>query len=271
MAKEPKAEVAASSLFSREDEETMRGITFKIMSAGFVPASVLQQEFGDSLTTKALAILHKTWRVLVESREPWEGQEVNGFKMAERRFSQAEIKKMPAQLAFLPEWFKQTQNKYSDYKQITVRCRWTTPVLGALPGKTDDEAKDALLKFERSYLGHVIIQRYGTRAMFGRALELSNRSRYAAERFGFSTIEVENAKISTDHVRGMVDDRGNGLGTIRSECMAAGTEFVLRALIPTTYLSPHDFLAVLKIGGEFVGLSPGRSAGYGNFEILGVE
>jgi hypothetical protein len=45
----------------------------------------------------------------------------------------------------------------------------------------------------------------------------------------------------------------------------------LRALIPTTYLSPHDFLAVLKIGGEFVGLSPGRSAGYGNFEILGVE
>jgi hypothetical protein len=271
MAKESKAEVAASALFSKEDEEVMRGVMFQVMQRGFVPGAVLQQEFGDSLTTKALAILHKTWRVLVESREPWEGQEVNGFKMAERRFSQAEIKKMPAQLAFLPELFKQTQNKYSDYKQITVRCRWTNPVLGALPGKTDDEAKDALLKFERNWLGHVVIQRYGVRAMFSRALELTNRSGYAADRFGFCTITVQDAKIVNDHVRGMVDDRGNGLGTIRSECMVAGTEFILRANIPTTYISPNDFLAVLKVAGEFVGLSPGRSAGYGDFEILGVE
>jgi hypothetical protein len=265
-------EVGASSLFSAKDQEVMQGVMMKVIASGFVPASVLRAEFGDSETTKALAILHKTYRALVECREPWEGQEVLGLKLAERRFSQAEIKKMPAALAFLPELFKAVQNKYGEYQRIVVRCRWTTPVLGALPRMTDEKTPEKILAFERNWTKKdIVIQRYGLRAMLKRALELTNRSGYAAERFGFETITVRDPKITTDHIRGMIDDRGNGLGTIRSECLAAGTEFVIGALVPTTYLAPSDYLSVLKIAGAMVGLSPGRSAGYGDFEIVGVE
>jgi hypothetical protein len=257
-----------NSMFSEQDSKTMQGIMLKIMSEGFVPKAKLIEEFGDSATTKAVAILHKSYRALVESREPWEGKEVNGFKMAERRFSQPEIKKLPPALAFLPELFKQQNNKYGDYKPLAVRCRWTTPVLGGLPCKTEDG--EQINCFEKNWTGKdIVIQRFGLRAMLRRALELSNRSGYACDRFGFETITVRDPKI-THNVRG-ITDRDKGLGTCKSECLAAGTEFVIRATIPTTYISPNDYVAVLKLAGQMVGLSPGRSAGYGDYEVLGVE
>ena len=264
-----KQETAISSLFSEEDANVLQGIMMKVTAEGFVPKAKFIEQFGDTATTKALAILHKTWRVLVENREAYEGKEVNGFKMAERRFSQAEIKKLPPALAFLPELFKQQNNKYGDYKLIAVRCRWTTPVLGGLPSKT--ESGDQVNIFEKNWTGKdIIIQRYGLRAMMRRALELSNRSGYACERFGFETVTVRDPKI-TENIRGMIGPRGEGLGLCRSECLAAGTEFIIRAQIPTTYISPNDYIAVLKLAGQMVGLSPGRSAGYGDFEVLGVE
>lgn len=261
----------ASALYTKEDEEVMRGIMFLVLGGGFIPKSKIIEKFGDTATTKALAILHKSYRVLVESREPYEGQEVNGLKLAERKFSQPEIKKLPPALAFLPELFKQNANKYAEYKWISVQCRWTTPVLGALPRMTDTDPPDDILAFERNWTGKdIIIQRYGIRKMFSVALGLNDKSPYAADRFGFETITVIDPKITTDHIRGIVNDRGEGLGTIRSECLAAGTEFILRAKIPTTYLSPADFVSILKEAGILVGLSPGRSSGYGNFEVEGV-
>ena len=270
-----------SDLFSDEDARVMQGLMNKVLAEGFVPKAKLVEEFGDTATTKALAHLHKLHRALVESREAWEGSEVNGFKLAERRFSQPEIKKLPPALAFLPELFKSRANKYGDFKSITVRCRYITDVLGAIPIKTEptkfsDDGKaldggEAVCAFERYWnKTDVIIQRFGIRAMFGKALELFGRSRYAADRFGFETIVLHNPKLSYK-VRGVTDDMGKGLGTIKSECVSAGTEFILRAMVPTTYLSPNDYLAVLRIGGSMVGLSPGRSAGYGNFEVLSVE
>lgn len=263
--------VKASSLYTPEDEAVMKGIMFKVLAQGFVPRSALVEEFGDSQATKALAILHKSYRVLVESREPWEGQEVKGVKMAERKFSQPEIKKLPPELAFLPELFKASQVRYTDYVRIVAKCRWLVPVLGALPRQTNEKTPDAILAFERNWTGKdVIIQRYGIRKMFGEALAKCNKSSYAAERFGFETITVRDPKISTDHLRGMVSERGEGLGTIGSECLAAGTEFELIAHVPTSFMTPNDYVHVLKFAGAVIGLSPGRSAGYGDFEVLGI-
>jgi len=265
--------VPLSSLFSSEDEQTMRNIMMKITAEGFVPRATLYEQFGDGQATKALAILHKSQRVIVESLEPWGNKKdkVLGFKLSTEGMSIARAKKLPPALAWLPELFKQQKKTYSEYQRIALRCRYLTPILGALPTMTDDETPQPILAFERNWAGEVIVQRFGVRAMLKQGLRLTNRSEYAAAYFGFETVVLSNVKMLPDKIRGGQNERGEAIGTTRSECAALGHEFIIAIRVPLTYITPNDFVELMRVCGSMVGLSPGRSAGYGDFEVLAVE
>lgn len=259
------------SPYAEQDKKLFQEFMYFIQANGFVPRAQLIKEFGDKNTTKCLAVLHKTWRVLVESREPYDGQDMLGLKIAERRFSKAEVNRMPYELSFLPEMIKQTKSSYGEYKELAIRCRWTAPILGSLPRLSDEKIPETLMAFERTPLGDVLIQRHGIRAMFARGLKLCNYSSYAVEHFGFESIVLHHVKVKNNHIRGQQNERGDAVGTIRSECIDAGVEFVLRILFPATFMSPNDVVRIVRTAGRMVGLSPGRSAGYGDFEIVKIE
>jgi hypothetical protein len=274
--KKPEQEIA--NFLSAEDVTVIEAIVAKVTAQGFVPHADLLHEFGDRQTTRALALLHKTYRFLVESREPWDGKEVSGFKRAEGRFSQAQLKKIPPQLSFIVQLATSKNNKYSEFKFIMVKCRWTSRVLGGIPTTTpllhvDGKATggEQINAFERDWLGNVIAaQRFNVRKMMEQAFLLCNREGYAAFRLGYASVILDkNAIKIEEHVRGVTKDR-QGLGTCKSESIPPGTEFVLRFSVPTSYISPADLMRVLKVAGEMIGLSPGRSAGYGDFEVVEV-
>ena len=93
----------------------------------------------------------------------------------------------------------------------------------------------------------------------------------AARRIGWSIIRIPSPTIKiVEH--GIVEQgRPGGKGLRRSECIADGVEFTIRANVPTSVLAVDEFLRMLRVGGQFVGLSPGRSAGFGDFEVLEAE
>ena len=124
--------------------------------------------------------------------------------------------------------------------------------------------------FERDREGRIKILRYHQRAMIGPALQMIGKELALARRIAFKTITLEvNGNLSK--VERPVNDHGQGKGFCRSEKLADGTEFTIEAMIPTSILSVAEYLSALKLAGETVGLSPGRSAGFGDFEIIEAE
>lgn len=263
-------DIPASALYSPEDSATMKGVMLTVMAEGFVPRAALYTKFGDEPATKAIAILHKAYRVLVECDEKWEGSTVKGFKLANKGLAVAEIKKLPAELAFLPELMKTQKKVYGEYRRVSLKCRFLVDVLGALPTKS--EKGESVLAFKRDWTKKdIIIQRFGPRAMLRRGLRFTNRSEYSADYFGFENIVIRDPKMCEDEIRGGQNEKGESIGLTRSECLSAGTEFIITAMVPMTFINATEYVDLIRICGQVVGLSPGRSAGYGNFEVLSVE
>jgi len=92
----------------------------------------------------------------------------------------------------------------------------------------------------------------------------------AARRIGFRTIKIHaNGNLSL--VTRPVNDHGQGKGMCTSEKLADGAEFTIVADVPTSVLSIAEFLEALRLAGQTIGLSPGRSAGFGDFEVLSAD
>lgn len=248
----------------------LRRMAEKVCAQGFVPSDALQEEFGSEDFTCGIAILYRTYRVFREVRRPWTNDtEVKGYEWADRRFSKAEQTKIPPTLGFLVELSKKVSVHYGEYELIAVRCRYTTPPLGGQPMKDPDGDFNG---FERDYLGNLLILAYGLRAMSSVALPMIGKEAATARRIGFSAIRFANPKtfFCLRPVPIDAQKREHGKGMNRFEALAGGTEFVIRATVPCSVLPPGDYLRMLKVAGEFVRLSPGRSAGCGEFEVLGL-
>jgi hypothetical protein len=137
-----------------------------------------------------------------------------------------------------------------------------------VPVKDSDGAP--INSFERDTSGNIQILRYNQRAMIAPALAMIGKEQALARRIGFSTISI-HANGNLSKVERPVNDHGQGKGMCRSERLPDGTEFTISAMVPTSILSPAEYITALKLAGEMVGLSPGRSAGFGDFEVLAVE
>jgi len=259
---------AEQEISGKLNTEMLRRMAFKVCQEGFVPADVLQEEFGPEDFTCGVAILFRTYRVFREVRRPWtEGKEVKGYEWADRRFSKSEQTKIPPELGFLVELSKKVSVRYGEYELISVRCRYTTPAVGGQPTK---DAEGEFNGFERDYLDNLLILAYGLRAMAAKALPMIGKEAAIARRIGFQAVRFASPKTFFD-LRPVIDEqKRQGLGITRHEAIVAGTEFVIRAMVPLSVLSPPEYLRMLKIAGEFVRLSPGRSAGCGEFEVLGM-
>lgn len=253
------------------DSESIAAIALKVKAEGFVPQSVLAKEFGPEKTTQGIAVLYRDFRMFREVRRPWtDGKEALGYEWADRRFSKAEVKKIPPSLGFIVELTTQMQPKYSDFEPVTVRCRYVAPILGSVPVK--DKDGDPTNVFERDSAGNVLILRYHQRAMAMDALPKIGKQAALARHIGWSIIRLPvNGSVKT--VQHGIVERGvsGGKGLRRSEVIPDGQEFTIRAMVPTSELAMDEFLRMIRMAGQFVGLSPGRSAGFGDFEVLAAE
>jgi|SRR6185295_969548 len=249
------------------DVELLRKFALKICAEGFVPGDVLKEEFDGEGFTVGIAVLYRQFRMLREVRRPWkDDQEVLGYEWADRRFSKSQAKQIPADLGFLLELGKNIRPQYRDFVLVTATCRWTNMVLGAVPGK--DSGGD-LNVFEKDADGAVVIPAYCPRAMAYRALALIGKEPSAADRIAFSTLRIENPKITI--VSHAITKGKQGLGIRRSEALEVGTQFVLEAHVPTSVLNVSEYTRMLRTAGKFVRLSPARSSGYGDFTVIAVE
>lgn len=253
------------------DRDSLMSVALTVKGQGFIPKSDLTAQFGPEKTTQAVAILFRDYRMLREVRRPWgeNGTEALGYEWADRRFSKPETSKIPPGLGFLLELVSPMMAKYSDFQPLTVKCVYISPILGSVPVKDDNG--DPTNVFERNRAGDVLILRYHQRAMASMALPMVGKEQAAARRIGFSIIRIPKPEITiVEH--GIVEQgRVGGKGLRRSEQIADGTEFEIKAMIPTSVLSIAEFLQMLRIAGQHIGLSPGRSAGFGDFSVLEAE
>jgi len=255
---------------SEVDKSLFVSFCTKIVATGFVPAEDLRKEYGPEDYTRCIAMIFRTHRMLREVRRKWTNNEdVLGYEWADRRFSQAEMKKLPPELLAVVELFKKSSVKYTDYANIRVRCRWTNKVFGAMPLK--EESGDELNRFDRDMGDGVLIPGYCLRAMASKAMPMVGKEQSVARRIGWSAVRIQSPNIKID-TRPIIDQDGyTGLGLKRSEYLPIGTEFVIEAMIPTSIMRPDEYLHFLKVAGQFVHLSPARSSGFGDFEVVGVE
>lgn len=250
----------------RYDTESIANMALKVKAEGFVPAEDLKAEFGPEKFTRGIAVLYRDFRMFREVRRPWkDGVDVLGYEWADRRFSKSEIKKIPPELGFLVDLTTQMAPKYSDFQLVTAKCRYLTAALGGCPVKDTDGSP--INAFERDRDGGLQILRYNLRAMITPALAMIGKEQALGRRIAFKTIRI-TANGNLTKVERPVNDHGQGKGFCRSEKLADGTEFSIEALIPTSILSVTEYLQALKLAGETVGLSPGRSAGFGDFEVI---
>jgi len=251
------------------DIEIKRAICVKVAAEGFVPKEVLVGEFGAEQVTMALAVLYRNLRVFREAWQPWkDGKTVLGYAWADVRFSKSHLKSLPPGYDFLVELTQKPANRYGDFVEVNLRCRWTNWVRGGLP--SSDNGNETRV-FERDGSENVLIPAYCARAMLQKALPLIGREASIGRHVRFKAMRITNPPIKIRPFPVPPDDFGKqtGKGIEQCECMPPGTEFVLEALVPTTALSVGDYLRALNVAGERVRLSPGRSAGYGDFEVLG--
>ena len=252
---------------AKPDSEALATFCTKIIAEGFVPLEVLTAEFGPEATSRAIAILYRTYRFLREARRPWKnGKESLGYEWADPRWSQAQIRKLPAWMGFVLPYLQKGQARYTDFVNIRIKCRWINAILGAVPTK---DGEGELNVFERDSLGQVLILRYNQRAMAAKALPIIGKEAAIARRIGWSIIRLSAVTIKI-HSSGIVQEGQGGKGIRRNEMIPDGTEFIIDAMVPTSTLSPSDFLLMLRKAGQYVGLSPARSAGFGDFEVVEV-
>ena len=272
MSKRTAGETLVPSRSVQYDTETILAIALKVKGEGFVPVSVLRDEFGPEKTTQGVAILYRDFRLFREVRRAWkeDGEAVLGYEWADRRFSHAETKKVPPQFNFVLELTQSMAVKYSDFQPMTISCRFVAPLLGSVPVKDKDD--DPTNVFERDMAGNALILRYHQRAMMTMALPLIGKEQALARRIAFSIIRIPiNGQLKTVQ-HGIVEQgRSGGKGLRRSEYLPDQTEFTIRAMIPTSIIKPDEFIRALKLAGQHIGLSPGRSAGFGDFEVLKAE
>lgn len=263
------AEEKSAPVVVRYDAESIANMALKVKAEGFVPAEGLKQEFGPEKFTRGIAVLYRDFRMFREVRRAWkDGVDVLGYEWADRRFSKSEVKKIPGELGFLVELTAQMAPKYSDFEKITARCEYVTAALGGCPIKDIDGSP--INAFERDRNGMIQILRYNLRAMITPALAMIGKEQALARRIAFKTIRIE-ANGNLSKVERPVNDHGQGKGFCRSERLADGTQFTIEAMIPTSILSAAEYLQALKLAGQTVGLSPGRSAGFGDFEVLEAQ
>ena len=252
----------------RYDSEAIANMALKVKAEGFVPAEDLKMEFGPEKFTRGVAVLYRDFRMFREVRRAWkDGVDVLGYEWADRRFSKSEVKKIPAELGFLVELSTAMAPKYSDFLPVEIRCRFVGAALGGCPVKDTDGSP--INSFERDRNGQILILRYNLRAMIGPALAMIGKEQALARRIQFETIRITpNGNMSK--VERPVNDHGQGKGFCRSERLADGTEFTIKAWIPTSILSIAEFVQAVTLAGQTVGLSPGRSAGFGDFDVIEV-
>lgn len=263
--KDQESEEFQNAVISDPDAAKLRDLAMLVIAEGFVPVEDVVTRFGDTTATKARAILYKNMRVLVEQRQAWNGDEKVGYRWADRRFSKADLAKIPPGYGWIMEVGGQVRVRYTDYQPITLRCRWTAPCLA---GKPESEEEGATNRFERDLTNAVLIPRYCVRAMLMSALPLLNRQPNLAYHARASAVLIPNATVK-ETVHAVVDRQGKGRGHRRSEMLAAGTEFSLEVMVPISEISPAEYVKLIRVAGRHVGLSPGRSAGYGDFDVLG--
>ncbi len=250
----------------RYDSEAIANMALKVKSEGFVTAEDLKTEFGPEKFTRGVAVLYRDVRMFREVKRPWkDGVDVLGYEWADRRFSKSEVKKIPPEFNFLLELTTQMAPKYSDFQAVTAKCRYVTAALGGCPVKDTDGSP--INSFERDRDGQIQILRYNLRAMITPALAMIGKEQALGRRIAFKTIRIQ-ANGNLSKVERPVNDHGQGKGFCRSERLADGTEFTIEALVPTSILSVTEYLQALKLAGETVGLSPGRSAGFGDFDVI---
>jgi hypothetical protein len=267
-----KATEPTVSIFEPDDEQKalMANIALKIKGKGFVPHAELRDEFGERPFTIFSAIGYRDWRMVREVRRSIGPNEaVLGYEWADRRFSQTEAKKVPPQAQWIldPLLTGKGGARYADYRQMTVVCRWTNHVLASLPVADSDKKR----VFERSN-GHILIPGYCQRAMLRKVLPLIGKTITLGDNIRASAIRIPVPENGALKLMPVVDEKARqGLGVTEYESLPPGTQFSMELWYPSSEITHEQLVEALALAGRVVRLSPARSAGYGDFELVSVN
>lgn len=268
--RKPCTDATESSKPTTFDVQLLSEVSLAIVGGGFTPEFVLREQFGPTRFTQAEAVLYRYLRVLVRERRPWgdSGVPTDGYRWADRRFSTSQRARFPAELHVILDLGGHGRPRYAAFCVIRLRCRWTNFVVAGQPDK--DEAGE-LRMFHRDAEGHVLIPAYCLRAMAKKAMPALGLTQELAYRIQWATIRLESPPIKYKELPVVDEVRHEGRGLTRHEILVPPLDFVIEASVPTSALAIADFVRLIRHAGKFVRLSPGRSAGFGDFEVLEVE
>jgi hypothetical protein len=241
---------------------------------GFITKEELRKKFGDTVTTRGLAICYGMLRVVKEVDRPQDGGGIQrGYEWSDERFSNQKMKDLPEWMGPIKGLLQGKKVRYTGYEAVTVRCRWTNKVLAGMIDPADLEKRvfdiDPITK-------EILVPAYCLTAMFRDAFQLvpalADKPQAIAYRVKFAAVRIPDAKdkIQDEYFPVAPEYRGGkGKGRTATQVLPAGTEFTIDAMIPTSEISVAQYLEVIQTAGKYVRLSPGRSSGRGDFEVLG--
>lgn len=269
--REDTAAVATVSMMNDEMRRACLEIGGQIKANGFVPIYQLRKEHGDKAVTVFAATAYRDYRIVREARRPWsDGESVTGYEWADVRFSRSASKKIPAALGWILELCPEQVLRYKDFARAIVQCRWNNWALGALPITGGDDKRRV---FERAN-GHLVIPAYGVRAMLRKTLPMVGKAQSLADHIRCAAVLVPASVITgaSDKSMPVVNDKMHqGLGVNMHEAIPPETPFILDLWYPASEITEEELLTVLALAGRFTRLSPARSSGYGDFDVLALN
>jgi len=188
-----------------------------------------------------------------------------------------EAKKIPADMQWVVEMASKGGSRYKDFERAVIVCRWTNTVLASLPVPDSDKRR----VFERVD-GDVLIPAYCVRAMLRKVLPLVGKTMSLADNVRAAAVRVPvngNGKgvgvtqvALPPRLMPVVDEKTHqGKGVTEHESLPPGTAFTMELYYPSSEISLEQLIETVALAGRVVRLSPARSSGYGDFEIVSVN
>lgn len=159
---------------------------------------------------------------------------------------------------------KNPKIKYGDIVEVTVRCKFTKPFMGGVPGGADNP--NMLWKGED---GSYEIPGRCLRAMLRDGSKFINRSGTETTQIGTLSVPIEMNGSKVNTITNIpVLSRMGGHGFHSAEIITPGAEFEAVFAVPTKAIPLKTFRKLLVECGKWVGLGAYRKGDFGLFEVL---
>ena len=148
-------------------------------------------------------------------------------------------------------------------RELTVRIRFTQPCLGSVP----DRARQGIMLLPRNPQGQIVFLSTWHASNMKFAAQLLGRHQGEVGKIRWDVVIEAKAKPGAYYHR--YYQKGNRKRFVRHEVLHAGQVIGVNCVVPSS-ISTDEFWELLRVAGQYQGISPYRNGPYGLFEVESI-